>query len=56
MHRDIIAELSQAVRTDNRLKLGLYYSLLEWYNPMYVSDRDSEFLQNGFVEKKARLA
>ncbi|KAJ6636747.1 putative alpha-L-fucosidase [Pseudolycoriella hygida] len=46
------AELSEACRVDNRIRFGVYHSLLEWYNPMYVSDRDSEFTQREFVEKK----
>ncbi|KAG4065024.1 hypothetical protein HA402_004147 [Bradysia odoriphaga] len=52
LHRDVISELAEAVRADNRLRFGLYHSLFEWYNPMYVSDRSSDFSQNEFVEKK----
>lgn len=49
-----IAELAAAVRADNHMKFGLYHSLFEWYNPMYVSDRNSEFSQNEFVQKKVK--
>ncbi|KAG4069724.1 hypothetical protein HA402_002303, partial [Bradysia odoriphaga] len=52
LKRDIILELSQAVRADNRLRFGLYHSLLEWYNPMYLRDKESDFSQTEFVEKK----
>jgi len=34
--RDIIAELSQAVGKQG-MRFGLYYSLLEWTNPLYTS-------------------
>lgn len=33
-HRDIIAELSSSVRSKG-LRMGLYYSLLEWNHPLY---------------------
>lgn len=48
------AELAQAVRADNHMRFGLYHSLFEWYNPMYVSDRNSDFSQNEFVQKKVK--
>jgi len=35
--RDLIGELSAAVRK-TPVKMGLYYSLYEWYNPLYLSD------------------
>lgn len=33
-HRDIVGELTEAVRAEG-MKMGLYYSLLEWNNPMH---------------------
>jgi len=36
-HRDIIGELTDAVRAAG-LRMGFYYSLYEWYNPLYRSD------------------
>ncbi len=35
--RDVIGELSAAVRKRG-LKMGLYYSLYEWFNPLYLND------------------
>jgi alpha-L-fucosidase len=35
--RDLIGELTTAVRKTS-VKMGLYYSLYEWYNPLYKSD------------------
>ncbi|MFY9279659.1 MAG: alpha-L-fucosidase [Caldicoprobacterales bacterium] len=35
--RDIVGELTAAVRKRN-LKMGLYYSLMEWDNPLYLQD------------------
>lgn len=36
-HRDICGDLTQAVK-DAGLHMGFYYSLYEWYNPLYHSD------------------
>jgi alpha-L-fucosidase len=36
-HRDLAGDLTQAVRAHG-LKMGFYYSLYEWYNPLYHSD------------------
>ncbi len=38
-HRDLCGELAEAVRAAG-LKMGFYYSLYEWYNPVYRSDVD----------------
>ena len=35
--RDLYGELDQAVRAQG-LRMGAYYSLLEWYNPLYLAD------------------
>lgn len=37
--RDIVGELTQSVR-DKNLKMGFYYSLPEWNNPIYRWDTD----------------
>jgi alpha-L-fucosidase len=36
-HRDITGELTEAVRAEG-LRMGLYYSLYEWFNPLYQKD------------------
>ena len=36
--RDLLGELSEAVRRKG-LRMGYYYSLYEWYNPLWLSDR-----------------
>ena len=38
-HRDLAGELTQAVCARG-LKMGFCYSLYEWYNPLYLSDRE----------------
>jgi alpha-L-fucosidase len=34
-HRDLVGDLTNAVRAAG-LRMGLYYSLYEWYNPLYL--------------------
>eukprot|EP01103_Thecamoeba_quadrilineata_P012494 TRINITY_DN322_c0_g1_i4.p1 TRINITY_DN322_c0_g1~~TRINITY_DN322_c0_g1_i4.p1 ORF type:complete len:363 (+),score=44.60 TRINITY_DN322_c0_g1_i4:10-1098(+) len=36
-HRDVVDEVSKAVK-DVGLHMGLYYSLFEWFNPLYLED------------------
>ena len=38
-HRDVAGDLVEAVRAEG-LKMGFYYSLYEWMNPLYLSDVD----------------
>jgi len=37
--RDLVGELTDAVRKTD-IKMGLYYSIYEWFNPLYVNDLD----------------
>ena len=36
--RDLVGDLTNAVRKKG-LRMGLYYSLYEWYNPLWTADR-----------------
>ena len=36
-HRDLAGDLIEAVRSEG-LRMGYYYSLYEWYSPLYKSD------------------
>ncbi len=37
-HRDLVGDLSAAIRAKG-LKAGVYYSLYEWYNPLWLTDK-----------------
>jgi len=37
--RDLLGELAAAVRKKQGLHFGFYYSLYEWFNPLWLSDR-----------------
>lgn len=51
--RDLVGDLAKAVRHHN-LTFGLYHSLFEWFNPMYLNDHKNHFTTNDFVTKKIR--
>ncbi|KAB0795841.1 hypothetical protein PPYR_09902 [Photinus pyralis] len=51
-HRDLVGELANAIRNTTDLRFGLYHSLYEWFNPMFLSDKASNFESDEFVQKK----
>ncbi|XP_064551529.1 putative alpha-L-fucosidase isoform X1 [Drosophila montana] len=52
--RDIIKELAAAVRSVSDLRFGLYYSLFEWFNRLWIDDKLHLLLQQHFVDYKVR--
>ncbi|XP_068975550.1 alpha-L-fucosidase [Bombus flavifrons] len=50
--KDLIGELAAAIRNLTNLRFGLYHSLYEWYNPLYLSDKDNNFTTQIFVRQK----
>ncbi|XP_014230544.1 alpha-L-fucosidase [Trichogramma pretiosum] len=51
-HKDLIGELATAVRKNTNLRFGLYHSLFEWFNPLYLHDKKNNFTTNVFVKNK----
>jgi alpha-L-fucosidase len=49
--RDLLGDLSASVRRKG-LKMGYYYSLYEWYNPLWLSDRARYVEQHMFPQFK----
>lgn len=45
--RDLLGELTTAVRKTD-VKIGIYYSLYEWFNPLYTNDVDL-FVDNHMI-------
>src|SRR5579884_1628950 len=49
--RDLAGDLAAAVRA-RRLRMGFYYSLYEWYNPLYLSDKRRYVAEHMFPQFK----
>jgi alpha-L-fucosidase len=45
--RDLVGELTAAVKKTN-VKMGLYYSLYEWYHPLWKTDKE-RFVDEHFI-------
>lgn len=50
--RDIVKELEVAVRNRTGLHFGLYYSLFEWFHPLFLEDQSSSFQKQRFPVSK----
>lgn len=51
-HRDLIGPLADAVKSEG-LKFGLYHSKFEWFNPLYLEDKENNFKTQKFVNAKS---
>ncbi|XP_041771172.1 putative alpha-L-fucosidase [Anopheles merus] len=51
-HRDVLGELANAVRATGQLTFGVYYSLFEWFNRLYLNDKLHVFMQREYVDGK----
>ncbi|VDH90504.1 alpha-L-fucosidase [Mytilus galloprovincialis] len=51
-NRDLVGELSAAIREKTHMKFGIYHSLFEWFNPIYLDDKHSKFKKRNFVRTK----
>ena len=49
--RDLLGDLTNAVRRKG-LKMGFYYSLYEWYNPLWLSDKPKYVSEHMFPQFK----
>lgn len=49
-HRDLVGDLAKAIRSNTKLHFGLYHSLYEWFNPMYMDDKANGFKTRSFVD------
>jgi alpha-L-fucosidase len=49
--RDLLGDLTDAVRRQG-LKMGYYYSLYEWYNPLWLSDKPRFIREHMFPQFK----
>ncbi len=52
-HRDLAGDLTKAVR-DQGLRMGFYYSLYEWFNPLYKSNVN-QYVDNHMIPQMKDL-
>ena len=41
--KDVVGELKAAFKRHPDIHFGLYYSLYEWFNPLYLKDKANQF-------------
>uniref|UniRef100_A0A6J0VCS5 Alpha-L-fucosidase n=1 Tax=Pogona vitticeps TaxID=103695 RepID=A0A6J0VCS5_9SAUR len=51
--RDIVAELASSIRNRTGLRFGLYHSLFEWFNRLFLEDAASAFMKRQFASLKS---
>ncbi|KAK3743711.1 hypothetical protein QZH41_012395 [Actinostola sp. cb2023] len=51
-HRDLVGEIASSIRQNTNVIFGLYYSLYEWFNPIYLSDKENGFKTQQFIKDK----
>ncbi|CAN7997171.1 unnamed protein product [Ixodes pacificus] len=51
--RDLVGDLATAIRKKGGgVHFGLYHSLYEWFNPLYLADKAARWTTNDFVSRK----
>jgi hypothetical protein len=48
-------DLAKSIRSRTDLHFGLYHSMFEWYNPLYLADKASGFKTRKFVEVRVGI-
>ncbi|XP_037527289.1 tissue alpha-L-fucosidase [Rhipicephalus sanguineus] len=51
-HRDLVGDLASAVRRKQGMRFGVYHSLSEWFHPLYLADKESNFTRAIFPHAK----
>ncbi|XP_067138020.1 alpha-L-fucosidase-like [Centruroides vittatus] len=50
--RDLLGDLAKAVRKYKHMHFGVYHSLYEWFNPLYLTDKNNKWTTRYFVDVK----
>jgi alpha-L-fucosidase len=48
----VAGELAKSIQAKTDLKFGVYHSLFEWFNPLYLQDLENNFTTQTFVKQK----
>ncbi|XP_076450400.1 alpha-L-fucosidase-like [Babylonia areolata] len=51
-NRDLVGELASAIRSQTNVHFGVYHSLFEWFNPLYMEDAKNNYTTQKFVAAK----
>lgn len=43
--RDLVGDIANAIRSKTNLRFGVYHSMFEWFNPLYLADKASGYKQ-----------
>jgi alpha-L-fucosidase len=53
-HRDLLGDLTTAVRNKG-IRMGYYYSLLEWFNPLYKTETLEKYVDDHMIPQMKEL-
>lgn len=42
--------MAEAIRAKTDIKFGLYYSLYEWFHPLFLKDAANNFMTQDYME------
>lgn len=51
-NRDLVGDLANAIRKNSDIHFGIYHSLFEWFNPLYIDDAKNNYTTQNFVAQK----
>jgi alpha-L-fucosidase len=51
--RDLIGDLANAIRNRTNITFGLYHSLFEWFNPIFLEDKKNNYTTRVFSSTKS---
>ena len=51
-NRDLVGDLANSIRKRTDVHFGVYHSMFEWFNPLYLQDRANQFQTKHFVDFK----
>ncbi|KAK6169310.1 hypothetical protein SNE40_020389 [Patella caerulea] len=50
--RDLVGDLANSIRKRTNIHFGVYHSMFEWFNPLFLQDQANNFTTQNFVRDK----